>query len=383
MNVIWVIARNDLRVFLKDKGGYVWLFGMPLIFMYLFGSAMTGSNSEPQNPKPRVIIENRDQGYLGELFVTQLEQEGFSIIQPKSSSDSDDTMKESVIAIPTDFTLNVEAAKQVKIDFLKTSKGDAQPAAMVEVRLTRAIVSLTSAIFSVVTETPDAQLTEAALLEVLSREPTVKLDVRFAGRRQVPAGFQQSVPGYLVMFVLMNLLIFGGLAISQERNNGALRRIAMHPISKGQVVCGKILGRFLLGVVQIVYLLCVSGFFFGINYDGNLLPITTTLLTFALGCSSLGVFVGAVIRTPESVQGICTLGSVAMAALGGCWWPMEIVPDFAQNVGNLFPTAWAMRAMHQLFSFGGGFAEIRSELILLAGFAVVSSLLAMKFLKVH
>ncbi len=383
MNAIWVIASNDLRVFLKDKGGYVWLFGMPLIFMYLFGSAMIGSDQEPRNPKPRVVIENQDAGYLGELFVEQLEQEGFSVVQPDAESDAGKGTKENAILIPADFTARVEAAKQVKVDFLKKSDGNAQPAAMVEVRITRAIVSLTSAIFSVVTEQPDAKLTEASLKEVLSREKPVKLDVRFAGQRQVPAGFQQSVPGYLVMFVLMNLLVFGGLAISQERSNGALRRIAVHPISNLQLVAGKILGRFLLGIVQIVYLLAVSGLFFGIDYGGNLLPIATTLLIFAWGCSSLGVFVGAVIRTPESVQGICTLGSVAMAALGGCWWPLEIVPDSAQQVGNLFPTAWAMSAMHQLFSFGGGFAEIQSELIWISGFAVVSSLLAVRFLKVN
>lgn len=383
MNAIWVIASNDLRVFLKDKGGYVWLFGMPLVFMYLFGTAMTGSDQEPRNPRPRVVIENKDAGYLGELFIDQLEQEGFSVVEPAAGTDSKNDRDENGILIPADFTEKVEAAKQVKVDFLKKSDGGAQPAAMVEVRITRAIVSLTSAIFSVVSDHPDAELSEDALNQALSREKPVNLDVRFAGRRQVPAGFQQSVPGYLVMFVLMNLLIFGGLAISQERSNGALRRIAMHPVSNGQLVTGKILGRFLLGIVQIVYLLVVSGLFFGIDYGGNLLPIATTLLIFAWGCSSLGVFVGAVIRSPESVQGICTLGSVAMAALGGCWWPLEIVPDFAQQIGNLFPTAWAMSAMHQLFSFGGGFAEIQSELIWISGFAVVSSFLAARFLRVH
>lgn len=375
MNPILTIATNDLRVFLKDKGGYVWLFVMPVVFIYLFGSAMTGSG-EPSDPRVTVAVTNDDEGYLGALFVAQLEQEGFAI---STGNENEEPVR--TIRIPADFTQNVKAAKQVDVEFVQTTDSGAQPGAMVEVRITRAIVSLTSAIVAVVTESDGAALEESKLKAMLDRDKPVQLDVRFAGRREIPAGFQQSVPGYLVMFVLMNLLIFGGLAISQERSNGALRRLAMHPVSKTQIVVGKILGRFLLGVVQIVYLLLIGGFFFGMDYAGNLPLITLTMLVFAWGCASLGVFVGAIVRTPESVQGICTLGSIAMAAIGGCWWPLEIVPDFARRIGQLFPTSWAMNAMHQLISFGGGSTEIQHELLLIGGFAIVSSGLAARFLR--
>ncbi|MEM9643512.1 MAG: ABC transporter permease, partial [Planctomycetota bacterium] len=275
----------------------------------------------------------------------------------------------------------IESAEHVDVAFLQSAESGAQPGAMVEARIARAITALTSAIFAVVSDSDDAKLDESQVRRMLDREKPVRLDVRFAGRRQVPTGFDQSVPGYVVMFVLMNLLIFGGLAISQERVNGVLRRLAAQPVSKSQVIVGKILGRFLLGVVQIVYLLMVSRFLFGMDYAGNLPLITLTILVFAWGCASLGVFIGAVVKTPESVQGICTLGSVAMAALGGCWWPLEIVPDFARRIGQLFPTAWAMSAMHQLISFGGGFADIQHELILIAGFALVATALAARFLR--
>ncbi|TWT82540.1 ABC-2 family transporter protein [Planctomycetes bacterium CA13] len=147
------------------------------------------------------------------------------------------------------------------------------------------------------------------------------------------------------------------------------------------MVLGKILGRFLLGVVQIVYLLVVSKLLFGIDYGGNLMLIGATLLVFAWGCASLGVLIAAVVTNQESVQGLCTLGSIAMAALGGCWWPLEIVPDFARQIGGLFPTAWAMDAMHQLISFGGGLPEIINPLLLITLFAVTTSVLAAKVLR--
>jgi ABC-type multidrug transport system permease subunit len=43
---------------------------------------------------------------------------------------------------------------------------------------------------------------------------------------------------------------------------------------------------------------------------------------------------------------------MALAALGGCWWPIEITPGWMQRLALFLPTGWAMGALHQLISFG-------------------------------
>ena len=275
MRGVWIIAWNDLRVFLKDKGGYVWLFVMPLVFIYFFGITMRSDDGEPTDPRPRVSIENQDTGYLGQMFVELLEAEGLRVSDPSKSDEASRRIK-----IPADFTEKVEAAETVDVGFSKKPDSGAEPSAMIEVRMTRAIVAMTSAIFSLVSDEQaekeeeghedEPVINEKDLRAVLARDKLVSLDVSFAGRRKTPGGFEQSVPGYAVMFVLMNLLIFGGLSISGERTNGVLRRIAVHPLWYWQLVTGKILGRFLLGVVQILFLLSVGWLVFGLDYGGNL-----------------------------------------------------------------------------------------------------------------
>ena len=76
-----------------------------------------------------------------------------------------------------------------------------------------------------------------------------------------------------------------------------------------------------------------------------------------------------------------SFASLVMAALGGCWWPMEVMPDFMKTIGHLFPTAWAMDTLAQLMSFGGGLAQIQLELLILACFALVTTGLAARFLR--
>jgi ABC-2 type transport system permease protein len=67
-----------------------------------------------------------------------------------------------------------------------------------------------------------------------------------------------------------------------------------------------------------------------------------------------------------------------MDALGGCWWPLEIVPDFIKVVAHLVPTAWAMDALHQLITFGGGFAGAKGAVGMLLLFGLAANIAAAK-----
>src|SRR5438045_3144895 len=79
------------------------------------------------------------------------------------------------------------------------------------------------------------------------------------------SGFRQSLPGTLVQFLMMNLLIFGGTSIAGERASGVMRRLAVQPVRRWELVLGKVYGRFLLGGVQIVFFVVLGEFVFKIN----------------------------------------------------------------------------------------------------------------------
>ena len=86
----------------------------------------------------------------------------------------------------------------------------------------------------------------------------MSLNAKFAGRKPVPSGFNFSLPGNLVMYLMMNLLIFGGATVAAERRNGVIKRLMVHPVTRLELVMGKIYGLMLLGVVQIVFFLAVG-----------------------------------------------------------------------------------------------------------------------------
>jgi ABC-2 type transport system permease protein len=252
---------------------------------------------------------------------------------------------------------------------------------MIEMRLLRAVIGLNSDLVQLASEGGHDAITEDHLRGLEEQEVPVKLDAVFAGRNPIPSGYEHSLPANMVMFIMINLLVFGGASVSQERNSGVIRRMAAYPITRFQLIMGKVYGRFLLGAFQIVLFLIAGRFIFGVRFGSEPEVIFLGLRLFAWVAASLGVLIGSLISGEEKTVGLCVATSMVMGALGGCWWPMEIVSDTMKTVGHLTPTAWAMDLMHQLISFGGGAGDVITEVGVLIGFGFVTNALAAKFFK--
>ena len=376
MKRILDIGHTDLRLFLKHKSAYVWLFVVPLAFVYFMGFANRGAG-KPYNRTPPVLVENLDTNFLSRIFLEELSSQNMWLLDPTNRETA-----ARVIRIPADFTGRVLQQEQSKVQFLRRDAADEADAALIEVRLVRALIAMNGHLLEAATATnsPGA-LTEAKLRAVMARPDPVSLKAKFAGRKPVPSGFNFSLPGNLVMYLMMNLLIFGGATIAAERRNGVIRRLMVHPVTRLELVMGKIYGLMLLGVVQIVFFLAVGKFLFHVNLGANLPGVTLTLLVFAWVAGSLGVLVGSLVSAHDRVSGICILASLLMAALGGCWWPLEIGPPMLKTIALCLPTGWALQALHQLISFGSGFGAVLLPLAVLAAFGAAANFLAARFFR--
>jgi ABC-type multidrug transport system permease subunit len=377
MKNILAIGHNDLRLFLKRKSSYIWLFLVPLVFIYLMGFAARGPN-DPANRHPPLFIENQDTNFLGRLFVDELSAQGLWRVKPE---DRDSAAGE--IRIPADFTGKILLQTQGKVGFLQPKGASEGDAAIIQLRLLRAVVAMNGHLLEAAPQTNSLlALTEDQLRAVMARPNPVSLEASFAGRHPVPSGFNFSLPGNLVAYLMMNLLIFGGAALAAERRNGVIRRLMSCPTTHGEVVQGKIYGLMLLGIVQVLFFLAVGRFAFHVNLGANLPGVALTLLVFSWVAGSLGVLIGSLMGAEDRVVGICILASLLMAALGGCWWPLEIAPPTQKLIALCLPTGWALQALHQLISFGSGFTAVLKPLAVLLAFGAAANLLAARFFRV-
>lgn len=376
MKSILVIAHNDIRMFLSEKTNWFWLIVVPLLFSFFMGFIARGPG-EAHDPRPRVLIENNDEGFMGDVLVTELKAQDLDVLGADQADDA-----ERGIRIPADFTATVREKEQAKLEFFTLNDTVDPSAAMVELRLWRALVAMNAAVVERAMEAGDEALSdEAGLKLVLERPNNVQVDAKYAGHRPVPVKFNQSLPGNLVMLVMLNLLIFGGASLAGERQEGVLRRLVVHPIHRQELVWGKIYGRFLLGLVQSSVLLLFGGIVLKVPVFNDPLGMLLLVAAYCWTCASFGVLIGATAKNPDKIIGLCILAALLMAAIGGCWWPLEIVPNWLRTASFFVPAGWAMNGFHQLITFGGTFRDIGWDLIALAGFAIAGSLAAGRLLR--
>lgn len=376
MRRILTLGHTDIRRFFRDRSSFVWLFLMPLAFVYAGHFVVRGPGG-PNVPRPAVLIDNRDTGFLGRVFLAELGSQQLAIVTPGGPREAN-----RGIIIPADFTDRVLARRQVQLEFFRVEGADEMTALLVEARLLRTLIALNTHIVEYVRDHPQQPLTEQGLLEIKGRPDLVSLDAKFAGRKPMPVGFNQSLPGTLVMYLLLNLLIYGGASVASERRSGVLRRLAVNPVTHAELLFGRIYGLLLLAAVQIGFFMLVGQFVFRVNLGDQIIGIVVTLLVFSWVAASLGVLVGYLVRAEEKVIGLCLLVALPTAALGGCWWPLEIVPPTLQKVAHALPTAWAMDALHQLITFGAGFGSVIPSVLVLVAFGLVANFAAARFFRV-
>ena len=198
------------------------------------------------------------------------------------------------------------------------------------------------------------------------------------GRSGGPTGFNQSVPGMGTMFVLMTVLV-GMVMLVNERNNWTLQRVVMMPVSRSQILAGKILSRFLLGIITFT-LLIIVGTVVGVNFGSNPLGVALIVIVYTLCVTALAFAIGPLLRTEMQVSAIANLLGIVLAAIGGAWWPLEIVPDFMRTIAHISPISWAMNSFNELIFYGGGLGDIAVNLgVLLAATVVLFGIGVMNF----
>jgi ABC-2 type transport system permease protein len=374
MNILRIVAW-DLRRVGKDWMAAVWMLAMPLVMAFVFGSAMR--NNGPQTTWVPVI--DLDQHELSAIFIEQLRQDGY-YIEIKSPESQQDLKKNWPygIVIPAGFGDAVLKGQQVKISFVK---GSAPQDKILQVQslLTHAIIRFTKGLaLADLSQRPWDEKSRTALQDALARPQLLTVAQRnYRTLRPPPAGFNQSLPGMLVMFVMQMVLTYGGTALVSDRLGGQLRRLLVMPLRRFEPHAAKVLARLLLAFVQAVLMLAGGSLLFHIPLGDHplfLLPVILCLAAFAGCLSMLG---GMLCRTEKQVILVAIFSAMVMSALGGCWWPIEIVPSSFKVIAMLMPSYWAMHGLQSVMYFGRSYEVLTFECPILLGFALLFGALAL------
>lgn len=160
--------------------------------------------------------------------------------------------------------------------------------------------------------------------------------------------FDQNVPGFAVTFLMLGMLLGISLGLLDEREWGTFDRMRALPVRPAHFMLAKLLSRFLVGVVQMIVLLIVGWAAFDVSLGPQPWALLGPICGIAFAGTAFGLIVAALAKSRESVFSLGSVVMVTMAAVGGCWWPIDLEPRWMRSVALAFPTTWAMDAFNDL-----------------------------------
>jgi ABC-2 type transport system permease protein len=377
------IVKLRLRRTAADKSNLVWLFLMPLVFAFFMGFLM-GDWSDAPKTRPAFLVSDADRSDVSaNLLVSLKDNPDFLLVQADTVISAaqarafvETKANPAVLLISPGFGDSLAAGQAPHPRLFHDSDRDSAQKVRQALAGAVAAAAARAAARSLLLPDPDrsAAATPASFDEnryaALLANPRVRLVATKLGRARgedlaLTDARQHLGPSYALMFTLMFLLM-SAKDLVEERRLRTLDRLRLSRASVGDLTAGFFLGNLAIGAGQLGVLLLLNSVLFGIDYGDSPFTLALLALLFAAFCAAAGLLLGSLARTPGQADALGMIIGMSLPALGGLWWPLEIVPGFMQTLGRLLPSGQAITVFHNLIGRGYGLAENAPFLVGLA-----------------
>ncbi len=397
--LIWTIMRLRLKRVMADRANLIWLVAMPLVFSFIMGELM-GNWSSGSSPQFTFIVYGAANGgeQLAEILAPLEDHEDFALVVRDTTASRasirallEESRVSGALLVGDGFADSLAAGLTPTVDFFHDSergssqriRGAFEPvfaAAAVRISAQQLVDPAAAA-----DDPGKATAFDVARYDSLVAAPRVRLDAEVLGRSReanllLTDSRQHSGPSYTLMFILMFLLM-GAKDLVQEQKQRTLDRLRLSWASTGDLVLGFFLSGMIVGAFQAVLLLGMNAAIFGIDYGPSPACLVLVMLLFVAVSSAAGLLLGTLSRSGGQADGLGMVLGLGLPALGGLWWPLEIVPPFMQSIGRALPTGQAITIFHDMIGRGWGIAESAPMLLGLTAWLVVLLALAVVFFR--
>jgi ABC-2 type transport system permease protein len=179
------------------------------------------------------------------------------------------------------------------------------------------------------------------------------------------------VPGLIAVILMTIATLLTSLTLAREWESGTMETLLSLPLRPIEVVIGKIIPYFVIGMINITILLFASRFIFQIPIRGSLTLLYLFASIFTIGVMGLGIFIsGATKKQILATQLAFITTMLPTMLLSGFIFPIRNMPLILQGVTYLVPARYLIHALKGIFLKGIGLSLLYPSLLLLTAFAV-------------
>ncbi len=343
--------RKETIQILRDPSSLLLGIVMPVVLLFIFGY---GVSLDPKNVPLALVLEDsgpelRDLAARFELSPYFKPQRVSSVAEAKKLVNSGEV--DGIIVLPPDFS--AQLAKEFRADVQLVLNGmDANRARLIQ-GYVRGIITTWQEIRS-------------ARGESAVRSPlTVRQRIWFNASAD---STNFLVPGLLTLIMTLTGTLLTALVIAREWERGTMEALLATPLTPGEILLGKIIPYFILGMTGMLLSVVLGVFLFHVPLRGSLIVLIACSSLFLL--ASLGI--GLLISSASRVQFVAAMISVIAGFLpafflSGLLFDLESTPKLVQFVSYIIPARYFVIISQTIFLAG----DVWSTLLPAAGMLTV------------
>ncbi|WP_349290164.1 MULTISPECIES: ABC transporter permease [unclassified Tatumella] len=342
---------KELHELRRDRISLAMIFLTPLLQLIILGYAV---NMDPHRI-PSALL-NYDRGQLSQVFVSSVQNTDYFSFQRYASAEAarDAFVRGEVlfmVTIPEGFTQKILRGEKPQL----LVQGDAIDPLTIGNALS-ALEQVSESMF-------DRDLPET--LRPVTEEGSFELVVH---RMFNPEGITRynTIPGIIGSILSTTLILMTALAITRERESGAMENLLISPVTGLEVFLGKITPYVLIGIFQSLMILMFAVYLFSIPLVGSFYLLFMVLIIYIFLCLCIGITISSIAKSQLQALQISSFYFIPSVMLSGFISPFISMPVWAQMIGSCLPLTYFIRLIKAVMLKGYGVSELLPELIPLA-----------------
>ena len=415
MHKLWASTYKELLLLSRDIGGLAILFVMPLVLVVTITLIQDSTFRSINDNKIPILWVDYDKGEVSKNIYDGLaDSKSFNIIGKESDIEAKELVFKGeyqlAIVIPANLSSELEKKVNLNVEGLlskfgleeetpQSQKADLEKKEVIlyfdpatQMAFKNSIKNgIDKMIFKIETQTIykafQSQITDDETEAIFDTESfiTFKEITPSIGENEIiPNSVQHNVPAW-TLFAIFFIIVPLSINMVKEKSQGTFVRLRTNPVSYLTVLGGKTVIYLAVCLIQFGLMLGIGVYLFpslglpSLAVTGKIPLLFLVALFAGLAAIGLGLLLGTVARTQEQSAPFGATFVVILAALGGVWVPVFIMPKFMQTLSNLSPMNWGLNAFYDVFLRDAGILDLIPELTLLFLFFVITTAISIVY----
>jgi drug efflux transport system permease protein len=185
------------------------------------------------------------------------------------------------------------------------------------------------------------------------------------------------VPGLIAVIMMVIAALLTSLTVAREWEQGTMEQLISTPVTGRELIVGKLLPYFALGMLDVVVAVLMGKHLFGVPLRGNVALVFVAAAVFLLGALSMGLLFSIVARSQLLASQLAMMITFLPSfLLSGFVFSIGNMPRPIRAATHLVPARYLVSILRGVYLKGVGLEILGGQLALLALFGAIVVLAA-------